>query len=210
MTVNIASFDIGKKNFAFCVEEFNPTVFSSLKYIHPDHRYNDDGTPTKLFSPILDIVLHTGKIILHKNLDLTYNCDPKKKLDPESFFNMIDVLNRYTPYWDKCDAFIIEEQMSFGKKINRMAMKLGQHCFSYFAVKYFRKKTIVEFPAYNKTHVLGAPKIKGKLLKSGQHKWKTMSKSMRKKWSIKKACEILKNRGEENILNNLKTVKKKG
>lgn len=209
-TVRIASFDIGKKNFAFCIEEFDTNILTNLKKVHPDHRYNEDGTPSKIFLPILEQICNTGKIILHKNVDLTENCDPKKKLDPESFFNMINILDSYSDNWVQCDAFIIEEQMSFGKKFNRMAMKLGQHCYSYFAVKFGKEKNITEFPAYHKTQVLGAPQTRGKLLKkSGKYKWKTMSKPQRKKWSIKKATEILKNRGEESILKNLRTVKKK-
>lgn len=209
MTTRIASFDIGKKNFAFCIEEINTDKLMKVRNIPAMLRYKPDGTPTDRFKKVLDKVFSNGKIILHKNLDLTENCDPKKKLDPETYHNMIEALDQYAEFWDTCEAFIIEEQMSFGKKLNKMAVKLGQHCYSYFTFKYGRFKQVLEFPAYHKTQILGAPKVEGKPYKSGKKRWVAMSKPQRKKWSIKQAVEILENRGEEDILNNMKTVKKK-
>jgi hypothetical protein len=159
---------------------------------------------------ILEEVFSNGKIILHKNLDLTKNCDAKVKLDPESFHNMTDVLNEHREYWDKCSLFVIEEQMSFGKKLNKMALKLAQHCYSYFAFLYGREKKIIEFPAYNKTQILGAPKVEsGKTYKNGKKRYKTMAENPRKKWSSQKAIEILTSRGEMEILEKLSSAKKK-
>lgn len=205
----IASFDLGKKNFAFCIEEVETKNFENLKKelkkIPNNQRYNEDGTPSKKIEKILDEVYKSGKLYLYKNLDLTENCDPKKKLDPETFFNMIDELDKYSDYWDKCSIFIIEEQMSFGKKLNKMAMKLAQHCYSYFAFRYNRFKKIIEFPAYHKTQILGAPKICGKPYKNGKKRYKAMEKSQRKKWCIEKAFDIFSLRKEDsNILKNAK------
>jgi hypothetical protein len=149
---------------------------------------------------ILDQVFLNGKIILHKNLDLTENCDPKLKLDPETFHNMIDELDKYAEYWDTCSAFVLEEQMQFAKKINNMAIKLGQHCYSYFAFKYGRYKQIIVFPAYHKTQVLGCAKDKGKPYKSGKTRWKAVEKPQRKKWAIEKALQILTSRHQDDII----------
>jgi hypothetical protein len=209
MSVYIASFDLGKKNFAFCVEEIDIEKLRKIKNIPQNQRYNEDGTATLKMQKILEAVYKSGKIVLYKNLDLTSNCDPKKKLDPETFYNMIDKLDEYREYWDKCNEFVIEEQMSFGKKLNKMAMKLGQHCYSYFAFMYSRFKQIFEYPAYNKTQILGAPKVEGKPYKSGKKRFVAMEKPQRKKWAIQKATEILKLREEENILESLTTAKKK-
>lgn len=208
-TIYLASFDLGKKNFAFCIEEINKSELLSIKNIPSAKRYNQDGTPTQKMQEILDQVYANGRIVLYKNLDLTENCDPRAKLDPETFHNMTDALDKYVNYWDKCSAFVIEEQMSFGKKINKMAMKLGQHCYSYFTFKYGRYKSIIEFPAYHKTQILGAPKVEGKPYKSGKIRYKAMEKPQRKKWSVEKAIEILTNRGEMDILDNLTSAKKK-
>lgn len=205
----IASFDIGKKNFAFYIEKFDPVKLRCLKNIPKERRYNPNGTPTKEMEQLLNEVYLNGETILHKNLDLTENCNPKEQLDPEIYHNMIDVLNRYRNSFDKCDIFLIEQQMHFGKgKSNTMAVKLGQHCYSYFTFNYGRNKEVIEFPAYHKTQVLGAEKVKGKKTKKGW-RWKAMDKPARKKWAIKKAIEILEYRKETHILEGIKTVKKR-
>lgn len=208
-TIWNCSFDIGKKNFAFYIEEIDKKGLQNVKNIPKKNRYNEDGTPTWEMDKILDGISGAGKTILFKNLDLTYNCDKKSYLDPETFHNMIDVLDQHGDYFDKCCSFVIEKQMNFAGKRNPMAMKLGQHCYSYFIFRYGRFKEIFEFPAYHKTQVLGAQKIKGKQCKNGNFKWKTIDQRARKKWTVAKASEILVKRGEEHILTNLKTTKKK-
>lgn len=181
-----------------------------LTNIPQEKRYNMDGTPTTDMKNLLDQVCMNGITILHKNSDLTYNCQKGKYLDPETFYNMVDLLDKYSEYWDKCSFFVIEQQMSFGKnKRNTMALKLGQHCYSYFVIRYGRFKNVIEFPAYHKTQVLGAEKIKGKKYKNGNYRWKTIDKPARKKWSINKATEILSYRGEEHTIKNIKTKPKK-
>ena len=208
--MRIASFDIGKKNFAFYIEEFEPETLSSLQNINVRNRYNLDQSPTTEMAELLRSIYLNGKTILHKNLDLTKNCDKKLNLDPETFYNMNDVLDEYSEYWDECDIFLVEQQMQFGKgKRNPMAQKLGQHCYSYFTFKYGRNKKVIEFPAYYKTQVLGAPKINVGNYKNGNIKWKGMSKPERKKWSVAKAKEILEERGELDVLQGIKTVAKK-
>ena len=205
----VASFDIGKKNFAFCIEEFDKKNLIGIENIPAGRRYNADGTLTPEMEELLQRVFSNGKIILHANVDLTKNCDPKQKLDPETFHNMTDVLDEYTHEWDSCDCFIIEEQMAFGKKLNKMAVKLGQHCYSYFAIRHGRDKRVFEFPAYHKTQVLGAPKIEGKPYKSGKTRYKAMEKPQRKAWSVKKALEILTSREETEYLDQMRSVRKR-
>lgn len=199
----IASFDIGKKNFAFCIEEFDPEELGKIENITEYKRYNADGTPTDKMSCILDKIYANGRIVLHKKIDLTKNCDVKKKLDIEVFHNMIDTLDKYANFWDTCTAFVIEEQMAFAGKINRIAMKLGQHCMSYFLFKYGRYKSVIEFPAYHKTQILGAQKVAGKMYKSGKMRWKTMKPNLRKKWAVEKTIEILTCRGDINTLDKM-------
>lgn len=196
--MRIASFDIGKKNFAFCIEEID---LSNIE--KPKRSYNVDGTPTEDFSEYLETIYKQGKIILYKNTDLTINCDKKTYLDAETYYNMNDILEEYNEYWDTCDVFIIEQQMQFGMgKNNPMAQKLGQHCYSYFTFVYGRDKKVVEYPSYNKTQVLGAPKVKG------VKRWKAMDKPARKKWAVVKAREVLTLRNDP-FLKELEQSKKK-
>ena len=197
MTSLIASFDIGKKNFAFIVEEVDITKVNSIENIQPSKRYNKDGSPTEDFGNVLDDLYQCGKVVLVKNLDITEGCDPSAYFDRKLFINMQNALDEYSEYWDKCDAFIVEQQMSFGKnKNNTMALKLGQHCQSYFLVKYRESKQVHEFPAYHKTQILGALKSVRK------------TKPGRKKWAIEKALSILHLRNDESTLSQVTTKKK--
>jgi hypothetical protein len=204
----IASFDIGKKNFAFYIEETNITSLLNLDNIPKINRYNPDGTTTPSFEKLIKNICVNGKTILFKNNDLTKNCNKKSYLDPETFHNMTDLLDKYKKYWDKCQVFIIEEQMQFGTRRNTMALKLGQHCYSYFSFNYGRFKQIVEFHSYHKTQILGAQKIKN-INKKGKVSYKAIDKAARKKWSIEKATQILKDRNDYITIESLTSKQKK-
>lgn len=105
-----------------------------------------------------------------------------KTLDSMVFLRLTSLLDRYKEYFDQCSTIIIEQQMSFGSKINTMAIKIAQHTYSYFLFRYGNTKRIIEFPSYNKTQILGAP--------AG------LEKPQRKKWAICKADEIWTLRGD--------------
>ena len=77
-----------------------------------------------------------------KNINITKNTDKKKYFDTELCYNLTDVLDEYNEYWDKCQLFVVEQQMSFGKKTNTKALKLAQHTESYFIFKLQSKKLI--------------------------------------------------------------------
>ena len=206
MSLWIASFDIGKKNFAFYIEEIIKKELLAVKNVSEDtNKYNIDGTPTLEMKEILDKVYANGKTILHINADLTYDCEEGSYLDPTSFHNMNDLLDEYSEYWKKCSCFVIEEQI----KRNTAMRKMGQHCYSYFTIKYGRDVKIVEFPSMYKTQTNGAKRIKGKQYKNGRYRWKTMTKPQRKKWSIERTIDILKTRKEIDVLNNLTSKQKK-
>lgn len=204
--VHIASFDIGKKNFAFYIEEVNLRQLKELEDIpNKKDRYNEDGTISDVFKPLLECICNNGKVILYQNVDLTKNVQSNNYMDDEYYHNMTDVLDNYKEYWDKCNVFVIEKQMAFGKnKNNIMALRLGQHCWSYFACRYGRDKSIVEFPAYHKTQILGAEKIK-----TGNSKYKPLTKPQRKKWCVQKAKNILLLRNDTETLTMINSIKKK-
>ena len=63
----VASFDIGKKNFAFYIEEFDKSKIMNLPFIPNIKRYNANGTVTPEFSKIVNNVCINGKSILFKN-----------------------------------------------------------------------------------------------------------------------------------------------
>ena len=200
----MVSIDMGKKNFCIYIEETNINVLKGLPKTSKEERFNNDGTPTEKMRDLLLEVYKNGKTILHMNKDLTENTDKKKYLDTEIYYNMIDYLDSHKNYFDKCSIIVIEQQMNR----NSMAIKLGQHCYSYFAVKYGRSKQIIVFPAYYKTILLGAEKVLS-VRKNGMPKWKTIDQRSRKKWAIEKAKDILNQRNEIEVLDKVKTAKKK-
>jgi hypothetical protein len=203
----IASFDIGKKNFAFYIEEINLKELQEIKNIPKIKRYKIDGTCTDEFENIIKSVYMNGKKILIKNIDLTVGTDKNKYFDIELCHNLIDTLDNYAEYFDNVSYIVVEQQMSFGKKVNTMALKLGQHCESYFLFKYGRFKEIIEFPSYYKTQVLGSEKIK-KITKTGKTSYKAIDKTKRKKWAIDEASMILAEREDFHTLSEITSIKK--
>jgi hypothetical protein len=204
----VASFDIGKKNFSFYIEEFDTDDITSLSNIPKSSRFNPNGTPTLAFNNILTSIYTTGTKVLLENVDLTHNCDSKSYLDTKIMYNMTELLDQYSLYWEQCDIFVIEKQMGFGKNYNTMALKLGQHCWSYFSLRHSNTKSIIEFPAYYKTQILGAAKLE-KCTKAGKISYKAIDKPARKKWCIAKALDILKLRGDLSTTTIITQSKKK-
>jgi hypothetical protein len=199
------SIDLGKKNFCIYIEEID--IHDLRKYkidIDIKSRYNPDGTASSEMQKVINDICMNGKKILHENIDLTYNTDSKKYLDKEIFYNMIEQLEKYKDYFDNCSHIVIEQQL----QRNSMAVRLGQHCYSYFLIKYGKTKDILEFPSYYKTTILGAQKVKGKVFKNGNFRWKSMTQRDRKKWAISKAISILHDRGDIDHMEFIKKSKK--
>lgn len=207
-TTWIASIDIGSKNFAFYVEEVNVKNLKSIKNIPQNKRYNENGTPTEEMNDILNSIFKDGKTILHENVDLTDKVEEKdsskqdkKYFDQNILHNLTNMLDKHSHVWDKCSIFLVEQQMSFGKKINLKAIKIGQHTQSYFLFRYGKFKKVIEFPSYNKTCILGSEKVEKGKTKAGKIKYRNIDKPQRKKWTVVKAKEIFTIRGEtEHIL----------
>lgn len=182
-----------------------------------------DVDPTDNYIDFLEKFYHCGRTVLCSNNDITKDFvesdvevkekkkrrkkgdvlepEPKKtkkgskSLDANVFLRLTKLLDKHKDYFDKCSTIIIEQQMSFGSRINTMAIKIAQHTYSYFLFRYGNTKKIVEFPSYNKTQILGAP--------SG------LDKPKRKKWAIEKASEIWTLRGDMDTIELITSKKKK-
>lgn len=206
MNIKIASFDIGKKNFAWYVQEIDTSLLKSINPPIKTERYNKNGTPTPGMKCFLNTMHSIGKTVTWDNVDITDGCDKKKYLDNETFHNLNDVLSDNEDVWNDVDVFIIEQQMSNPKAYNTMCLKLAQHCFSYFTIKYGRLKDIYYFPAYHKTRLLGAPKF---VIREKDGKSCKMTKHQRKKWACTTCIETLINRGEVYEAEKILDIKKK-
>lgn len=215
-----AAFDPGKVNFAFIIEEVDTKVIKNLSCPTKKDRFininsldkddknkkkrkkREDMEPTDSYINFLEEFYHCGKTILCSNNNITDVSDVSNKkakgsksLNSNVFLRLTALLDSYKEYFDKCSTIIIEQQMSFGSKINTMAIKIAQHTYSYFLFRYGNTKKIIEFPSYNKTQILGAP--------GG------LEKPKRKKWAIEKANEIWTLRGDLETVDMVNSKKKK-
>lgn len=179
----VASFDIGKRNFAFCIERMDANGWGSTVLPPMHHRYERNGPCTPAFARVLNRVYQNGSILVLENIDLSKQAPPELPEKEAIVMAMTRVLDSYADMWVQCSAFIVEQQMSFGRKRNPMATRLGNHCLSYFSIHHGLFKPVVEFPAYHKTRVLGAQR--------------KLSKYQRKQWAVRKARKILTDRNDD-------------
>ena len=208
--LRLATFDIGRKNFAHHVEdvalEGTDAIFSlETRYasLPRQLRRRVKGTVSPQISELLHLVCTSGTTIHQDVVDL--RADPKcKKIDLPTRNNLFTYLQRLVPLWQTCDLFIIEQQYfsTFtpkgrrGKKTeaNIDAIKLGECCYAWFQIK-FPRAEILFYGSQNKTQILGAPN--------------SLSKYQRKKWAIGKMGELMELRGETKRLKRLREVKKR-
>lgn len=127
------------------------------------------------------------EIVDVQNIDITTT----KKIEKDIARHIIEVLGAYQSLWEQCDYFIIEQQMQFRHATNIKALKISQFVLCYFYI-HCKDKTIVEYPAYHKTQVLGAPPY--------------LKKYDRKKWTVEYFRRILKERNQESLLNDFKKL----
>ena len=149
----IAAFDMGTRNFAFCVEQVDPMHAQSSK-VRPT--YDIHGCPTPDFQVVLDQVYRSGRLIECKCIDLLEYCRVKKTTN--LYLGLTWLLDEYTALWDATDLILIEQQMAYGRhKSNIQALRLAQHCLSYFTTIYGSFKQVEEFASTHKTRLLGCP-----------------------------------------------------
>jgi hypothetical protein len=193
----IGAIDPGKNNFAFIIEEIDVSAMAKLPKVMKKNRYEIDGTPSEEWAETLSSITNLGRTIVVENKNVTTGTANKRKslLDKDVFMNLTRVLDDYSEYWDKCSYIIIEQQMSFGRKHNTMAIKIAQHTYSYFIFKYGNFKFLHEVPSYYKTQVLGAEK--------------QMDKPARKKWAVVEARKMWEQRKDEKTIQKLDRVRKR-
>jgi hypothetical protein len=139
--MRILSVDIGTKNCAFYIEEFDEKEFSGVK-----------GSLERLYK--------IGKRIYWKVI----NFEKDLKAGIEIFVPILQFLDDNRGIWDKCNGIILEKQM----KINYSAQVVQHFIFSYFKTLYGPFKYISDISATRKTQALGAPK---KMIKKERKKW---------------------------------------
>jgi len=136
------SIDVGVKNMAFYIEDFNKDIIK------------DQSTPN-------DICL-TGTSVLLARLDLSQGNKSSSKIDDKVFENLIDFLREIHSYLMLCSCVIVEEQLY---NRNNIAIQLESALRMYFKT-IFPSIPYILFSSKAKSRVLGASKnIKGNKLK---------------------------------------------
>jgi hypothetical protein len=192
--LRVGAIDPGKRNFAFAILCFDLRQATDLVLPKKKDRYTSTGEPSAAFLAVLDRIWRLPYTVdAIENVQLETK-DKGYHVGNETLIALTGVLDRYLQLWDACDMILIEKQMGFGKAHNTLGLRIAQHCLSYFLIRYATFKSIVEYPAYNKTQILGAPK--------------GLSKPQRKKWAIEKAKQILSIK-DASALTKWSTFKKK-
>lgn len=200
--MRIASFDIGKANFAQYVEEVDISQIDKLReqYINlpKKEQRRTKGPISSKMQKIINGLLKCGKRIhvsVH-NLKAT----EEDVLDIQTRKNILNHLKLYDRLWKDVDLIVIEQQFfniygGRGQKqktrgANMDAIKIGELVSTFFLMNY-PEKEIVIFGSMFKTQMLGAPN--------------KQTKAQRKKWSVEKATELFQMRGDEKMLTVLNT-----
>jgi hypothetical protein len=175
----IGAFDMGTRNFAFCVE-YQPA--NNVQKVRPT--YDVEGCPTREYQRCLDEIYSNGRLIECKRIDIIEYC--KKRSITNLYLGLTMVLDEYGELWDSLDVILIEQQMSYGRnKSNIQALRLAQHCLSYFYCLYGPFKKIIEYPSTQKTRLLGCPNAQRR------------THRLRKQFSIGLVNTILRARSDE-------------
>ena len=137
--MRIASFDIGRINFAFYVEDTNPDGYSDLRkkyYSLPkklQRRYK--GPMNNDCDQILKDIFKRGKRVAMRVVDLTLN-EKDNSYTNDVRLNLYIYLKQYEALWNTCDLFLIEEQyynprsnVKAKKGVNKDAILMGESSY---------------------------------------------------------------------------------
>lgn len=188
--VYIGSFDIGKKNFAYCIEKFDLNKLRDLSSQVKKKR-NVCSPTSEFVKDVIPQFLTAGETVFSCVIDLRDDED-SNKYDIITRENIIDHLEANVGMWKHCDYIIIEQQFfrkfSRGGKVttqaNIDAIKISEGVLMWFKTTFpFIKTTFIT--SEGKTHALGAPK--------------TLSKKERKDWTIGYAYYAYNHRGDDEM-----------
>jgi hypothetical protein len=197
--MHICSIDPGIKNFAICIENIDTNKLKEITC--PDNRFIKQtakiSIPTQEYCEFLKKIIFYSNTILCENVDISMGVKMRnsKDLSDKILLNLKEYLESKKNIFDNCEVIIIEKQMCFKGKINHMAIKIAYFCYSWFLINYGENKKLVDFMAYNKTQIMGAPN--------------NLTKVLRKKWSSNKCSEIWNERNDTVMIEKLKKIKKK-
>lgn len=206
--VRILSFDIGKKNFAWYIEDADVYGLSKL-----NEEYSN--LPGKLKRRALGPMNPKVLGILNKLYSWSNRVDMgvvdlrssnEDKWDVQGRKNLFKFLSSKYPIFSTCDVIVIEQQYfntftqrkrgikkSPGNGANVDAIKIAEDLLAWCMLRMSHIEVEV-FSAMYKTHMLGASD--------------SLSKAQRKKWTDDKARDVFRLRGDDDALDQLFNTKK--
>jgi len=195
--MRIGVFDIGYRNFAFCLEEYSSKNITKLQNQYKRLAKKDKIVERKEHSPVLEAVLNnftkTGKILDLELKDL--NKGEKCGLQNSTRLNLAEYLESKKELLATCDKILIEQQFKTGVACNFDAILLGESTYSWLVFNLGDKVTYT--PSRYKTCLLGCPRTVMETRENGLRVARDITKRDRKKWSKKRTIEILKSRGDK-------------
>lgn len=165
--IRIASFDIGKKNFAHYIEEISHSDIEELANEYAlvkKSKGNIIPTKSPEYKDFLQKVYAKGRRV-HTGVYDIRNAEKQDVLDIDTRKNLIKHLSSFEELWRTCDAFIIEQQYfrpstkgrrSGGTEANVDAIKIAEALMIWLLGRY-PDKIHGYFPSTNKTQLLCAP-----------------------------------------------------
>lgn len=201
--IRIASFDIGRCNFAWYIQDISIKDVSDLYYryhsLPKELQRRVKGTMNVSIQGILDDLYKYGRRVI---MGVTNLSDGDNKWNIQSRLNLFSFLKDNKRILRTCNIFLIEQQYfntysGGGRKTNGGganvdAIKIGENLLSWLLLN-FKKETVI-FPSMFKTHTLGATD--------------SLTKPQRKRWSDEKAREILSLREDTIGIKQLTDTKK--
>lgn len=198
--MKVLSIDIGVKNFAMWIEEFDPAKLTEFKkefassFKTASKRADKNNDPTPEYSEFLKRYMMSSKTIFCTKIDFSSEekCNKTKRnqiiLDNNIYYSIIKNLDQYKDKFDDVDSVVIEKQL----KTNPNAQTVEHHVHAYFIHRYALQKKVISFESRHKTRVLCCPK---KIMK--EEKLVKINKAFRKKWTTDKVMNIMLDRKDK-------------
>jgi hypothetical protein len=204
----ILSIDIGVRNLAMWVEEFDGEKLQEFKkqYKTINPKLVDNNLPSEAYKTFLDnFLLTSSKTIWADKIDL---CEDEKVINKTKnhmiilnnniLFNVIKQFDKRRDILINVDTIVIERQL----KDNPNAQVIQNHIHAYLLHQYGLSKNVVIFDSCHKTRVLGCPK-KVATTGAGEDKGKMVkiNKTFRKKWTTNLTRRIMFDRKDKTFYN---------
>jgi hypothetical protein len=200
-TRRIASFDIGKKNFAHYVEDSHVDIIDALRQEYLSLKVKDRKLGGDAMTSIVQRVCLEGVMVSTGVFDLRET--EENVLDVATRRNIIAHLESLKDLWKTCSLIVVEQQYfntftgfkarkpGAGGGANVDAIKIGEIVMTWFLMTFVReidkgKMEVISYGSQFKTQTLGAPK--------------KLDKAARKKWSTERAEELYRERKDLNMI----------